>query len=338
MREGVWGFVLERIVSGEQLMLADEQRQAYRLQLRELQANHIRLQHACSRILSALAQAGIPTICMRGLAVIERYYGDQGALRPVSDIDLLIDRERMLDAKQVLWDIGFRPDHAYRNIYMRGDLTVDLHYEPIGIERIRSWQHITSLRTSDFFECAEAGTLASAEALLLKPSVELPYLCFHALKHSFERLIWLYDIALMARSVDCEGKWDNVLKGIREHGLERPCFYALSYVKEHLCAPVPDIVLESIRPEMSRVERGLFRRHMAHEVIPYLAERLFARMQPDFRHRIEFWRETIYPRYEIRQQIAGTGCVRCNFIRKRLKQLLKGVWQFVREGVALARF
>jgi hypothetical protein len=61
-------------------------------------------------------------------------------------------------------------------------------------------------------------------------------------------------------------------------------------------------------------------------------------MQPDFRHRIEFWRETIYPRYEVREQVAaGSGCVKCNFTRKRLKQVFHAAWLLTKEGFSLLR-
>jgi len=165
----------------------------------------------------------------------------------------------------------------------------------------------------------------------------LPYLCFHALKHSFERLIWLYDIKLLAEQVAKRDEWGEVASGIAEYKLERPCFYALSYVKTHMQAPVPDELLQHIQPDMGFVETRLFRRFMKHEIIPYLAERLFSRMLPDFARRVAFWKETIYPREEVRKQIAGGGCVKCNFIRTRLKQLLKASWAFSKEWFLMLR-
>jgi len=305
--------------------------------VREQAAWSLRIKHAARQVFEALNRAEIPFVCMRGVAVVEALYGDLAPLRPISDIDILLDGELMLDAKQALWDIGFRPDQTYRNIYSRGDIHIDLHHEPLGIERVQSWKYLTSLRTPDFFNYSQQGELAGEAARLLHPRVNLPYLCFHAMKHSFERLIWLYDIALLCNSVAEDGLWEEVFEAIREYRLERPCFYALSYVKAHMGANVPEAMLESIKPTMGFVEKRLFRRHMNHQVIPYLAERLFARMQPDFRHRIEFWRETIYPRYEVREQIAGSGCVKCNFTRKRLKQLFRAAWVFTKEGFFLLR-
>ena len=337
MHEGVDGLLLPMIEAIDTDEIDVEVRDAYRLRLREKQANYLRNNHVCAQVLSALNVANIPVICMRGLAVSSRLYGEAAHLRPQSDIDLLFHAEQMMDAKQVLWDIGFRPDHAYRNIFVRGDVSLDLHDEPLGIERIQAWQHLTPLRAPDFFTSAEQGELAGESALLIGINVELPYLCFHAMKHSFERLIWLYDIALLANKVNSDGAWEEVLAGIQQYGLQRPCFYALSYAYKHLDATVPEHVLDALQPAMGFVERRLFSRFMRHEIIPFLAERLFARMMPDFKHRLEFWRETIYPRYEVRQQMANGGCVKCSFIRTRLKQVFKASVGFMREGWLLLK-
>ncbi|MFQ5581010.1 MAG: nucleotidyltransferase family protein [Mariprofundaceae bacterium] len=335
MREGMDQLLWSAMQQQREIAADHEFREASEANQYHQAAQFLRRRHACGQVLSALRRTGIPVLCMRGLAVSEPLYGENAPLRPQSDIDLLLSEARMLDAKQALWDIGFRPHQSYRNIYFRGDIMLDLHHEPLGMERIRAWQYLTPLRASDFFKYAEEGELAGEKALLVSPRVHLPYLCFHALKHSFERLIWLYDIALLANSIDAAGQWDEVLAGIREYRLQRPCYYALAYVGEYLGASVPERLLNDIRPDMGFIERRLFARHMNHEVIPYLAERLFARMQPDFSHRLAFWCETIYPRYEVRQQMAQGGCVKCNFIRKRLKQLLKAGWQFLREGASL---
>ncbi len=297
---------------------------------------HLRIKNALSQILTALDEAKLPVLVMRGQALAETLYR-QPYTRPQSDIDLIFEPAHALQAKQVLWDIGFRPDSVYASMFVRGDIQVDVHTEPLGIERIQAWQYLTPLRAKDFFKYAQEGELAGEKALLLQPRVNLPYLCFHALKHSFERLVWLYDIALLANDITAKHQWDEVVQGIEDYKLERPCFYALSYAKAHLGADVPEGILNHICPDMGFIERRLFKRHMHHEVIPYLAERLFARMQPDFKHRIAFWKETIYPRYEVRAQMANGGCVKCSFIRKRLRQMMKAGLGIFRESFAILR-
>jgi len=300
-------------------------------------ADALRLRNATSRILRAYREANIPIICMRGVAVSETLY-PQSFLRPHTDIDILFDKKHLLMAKQVAGNVlRYRPINAYPMLFKLGDIPLDLHIEPIGAERIQAWKHITPLNTEDFFKYAEQGTLAGEDALIVHARVMLPYLCFHALKHSFERLIWLYDIKLLATQINAQGLWDEVLEGIQAYKLERPCFYALSYVQAHMDTDVPEHILNTIQPKMGMIEKRLFKRFMQHEHIPYMAERLFARMLPSWTQRLAFWRETIYPREEVRAQIAGGGCVKCNFIRTRLKQIARALWAFTKETVYLIR-
>ena len=300
-------------------------------------AEALRLKNTTSRVLRAYNEANIPIICMRGVAVSETLY-PQSYLRPHTDIDILFDKKHLMMAKQVAGNnLHFRPINAYPMLFKLGNIPLDLHIEPIGSERIQAWKHITPLEADDFFKYAEEGKLAGEKALLVHPRVMLPYLCFHALKHSFVRLIWLYDIALLSKQVTEQNLWEDVLQGIHEYKLERPCYYAFSYVKAHMNAPIPDYILEQTKPKMGFVEKRLFKRFINHEVIPYMAERLFARMLPTFKHQLEYWKETIYPRPEIRAQIAGGGCVKCNFIRTRLKQIGKALWLFTKEAAHIIR-
>ncbi|RME83977.1 MAG: hypothetical protein D6771_05110, partial [Zetaproteobacteria bacterium] len=265
-----------------------------------------------------LEKAGIRFLLLRGPAVGIRHWRDP-VLRPFGDLDLLVAPESFRAAKDALWNIGFRPDRVYAHLFVRGDVQLDLHREPLGIDRIRSWARLTPLRFDELWEHHESIVLEGCTVPVPAMERELAYLCFHALKHSFERLVWLWDIALAARAMD-EDRWQAFLAFVRAMRLERPCFYALSYAQAHLAAPVPDAVLGEIRPRMGRIEARLFARVMRHDVPPFLAERVFSRMQPGLAAKIAFWRETIWPAYEVRAQIAGSGCVKCNFIRKRLKQ------------------
>ncbi|MDQ7003457.1 MAG: nucleotidyltransferase family protein [Ghiorsea sp.] len=300
-------------------------------------ADALRLKHATSRVLRAYHDANIPIICMRGLAVSEQLY-PKSYLRPHTDIDILFDKKHLLMAKQVAGSVlHYRPINAYPMLFKLGDIPLDLHIEPIGSERIQAWKHITPLHADDFFKFSQDGKIAGEDAKIVDPRVMLPYLCFHALKHSFERLIWLYDIALLAKKIEEQSQWDEVLEGIVEYRLERPCFYALSYVEAHMNTPIPAFILEQTQPKMGFIEKRLFKRFMNHEIIPYMAERLFARMLPSVRLRISFWRETIYPREEIRAQVAGGGCVKCNFIRTRLKQITRALWAMSREIIQIIR-
>ena len=319
-REGV-GACLWHALEGRIALDADVFDTHVRQPLRVQTTQALRQRRALGELLAAMSERDIPCFVLRGASLAETLY-DRPALRPQTDIDLLVAGADLAAAASAAGDIGFRALPEHPQLLLRADgALLDLHADPLDMDRIRAWSHLTPLRTEDFFAEAREGRLANAPALLAPDELLMPYLCFHAMKHSFERLIWLWDIALLARRIEARGDWDAVLAGARRWRLERPCYYALAYAAHHLDAPVPDPVLAELAPRMDWRERALFARVMAHEVVPFLAERLFARMMPDARTRLAFWRETIVPRESVRRQIAdGEGCARCQFIRKRLAQ------------------
>lgn len=70
-------------------------------------------------------QVGIQPLVLKGLALAYKYYPDP-ALRPVSDIDLLLKKEDILPALRVLADVGYRvkfPDPNLR--VLPNELTAD---------------------------------------------------------------------------------------------------------------------------------------------------------------------------------------------------------------------
>jgi len=289
--------------------------------LRSQTATVLLMQTLAENALSALAHADIPCLILRGQALAETLYQPTSS-RPQTDIDILVPDDMGDITGKVLTQAGWLPIQTHPHLFMRNGILLDIHIEPLGIDRIQAWEHLTPLRAHDFFAHTTTEVLANVNTLLVHPRVNLPYLCFHAMKHSFNQLIWLWDIALLSHKVEKKGQWPEVAAGIHCYHLERPVFYALSYVHQHLNAPVPEHLLETIQPSMDWRERRIFSGFMRHEQIPFLAERLFARMQPDFAHRLMFWKETIFPRLEIRQQIDEDDAEQSNFLHKRFGQIV----------------
>jgi len=174
--EGVSGLLFARLhVRGDEL--PDSTRRFVAQILREQGAWALRMRHGAARIFASLNRAGIPFLCMRGLSLAERLYGELAPLRPQSDIDLLLPPAKLDEARVLLLNTGFGAVPDYPNLLTRGDLTLDLHSEPLGIERIIAWQHLTPLRSDHFFASASAATLAGEPALIASPAIELPYGC-----------------------------------------------------------------------------------------------------------------------------------------------------------------
>ena len=304
--------------------------------LRGQLAHTLMLRTVAAEVLRLFADAGVDVVMLRGQAVADVLYSPP-TLRPQTDIDLLLREEDIQQAGEVLAGAGFASLPHHPLLFARGKVLLDVHTEPLGIERIASWALLTPLRAGDFFTHASSGSLLGVPAILPDAAVTLPYLCFHAMKHSFERLLWLWDIALLAGSIDVADGWEEVRAGIEAYALQRPCFYALSYANAHLAAKVPQSLLDELRPPMGWRERSMFLRFMQHEQVPFLAERVFARMQPDALHRLAFWRETIWPSADVRRQVDADPSARGGFAGKRLVQISRAALLFLRELTALYR-
>ena len=333
-REGVLALLWQRLEAAA----TDMDRQTVAPHLRQQATRFLQCQQATRQALAVAARHDIPVICLRGQALAQGLYGSP-LLRPQSDVDILVNPAHLKRLSDVLLADAFQPVPSCPALFRHGQILLDVHVDPIGIARIAARAHMTSLRATDFFRHATPGTLCGQPVLYPASEIMLPYLCLHALKHSFDRLIWLWDIALLAQRISEEGEWQEVQAGIVRFQLQRPCFFALSYVRRHMDASVPEALLHAIRPDMDWREQSLLARFLAHDIPPYLAERMFARMIPETRRRLDFWRETIFPAGEVRQQFSGTSdCAGCNFIRDRLGRMLRLCGQAWGEAVALLRY
>ncbi len=333
-REGVLALLWQRL----EAVATDTDRQTVAPHLRQQAARFLQCQQATRQALAIAARHDIPVICLRGQALALALYS-RPLLRPQSDVDILVNPADLERLSRALQADTFMPVPSCPALFRHGQILLDVHVDPVGIARIAARAHMTSLRATDFFRHATPGTLCEQPVLRPAAGIMLPYLCLHALKHSFNRLIWLWDIALLARRISGDGGWHDVQAGIIRFRLQRPCFFALSYVRRHMAASVPETVLHTIRPEMDWREQSLLARFLAHDIPPYLAERVFARMIPETGRRIDFWRETIFPSGEVRKQFSGTSdCAGCNFIRDRLRRMLRMCGQVWREAAALLRY
>lgn len=107
-------------------------------------ARNLVLLAECSRIQGALARRGIPSVALKGAAMIAAHYPLPGA-RHVSDLDLLVPRARLADALAALahegpalrayFDHGGRPARASAHVLpfdTAGGVSCELHFQVPG--------------------------------------------------------------------------------------------------------------------------------------------------------------------------------------------------------------
>jgi Uncharacterised nucleotidyltransferase len=146
--------------------------------------------------LTAFHCNGIPVISLKGPWLAQRLYGDV-SLRTCRDLDLLVRRRDILFAEELLAKIGFVPAghrQDYERPWHRDDVRVELHHD------------VENPLAFDFdIESAWRRSLISSfqgiPTRLLAPSDELLFLCLHGVRHRFERLSHIVDLAFAFRLI-----------------------------------------------------------------------------------------------------------------------------------------
>ncbi|MBI3927722.1 MAG: nucleotidyltransferase family protein [Armatimonadetes bacterium] len=149
------------------------------------------------------ARLGLECVVLKGASLLATVYGDALGLRPMSDIDLLLRPGDLEAARRALQEVGFVPLSINAMCLMRDRHVIDLHTNPLSrlspafrypLDSL--WQRRRQL----------AGMPEAVRGLA--PEDQFLQLAVHGLKHSFHRLIWLVDLALVYREIQ-PGRLDS---------------------------------------------------------------------------------------------------------------------------------
>jgi hypothetical protein len=200
-------------------------------------------------IAELLLSHGIPALPYKGplLAAIE--YGNL-ALRSFCDLDILVRREDVLRARDLLVARGYEPEHrlspAHEKVWMctgdainlrRADLdvTVELHWEVVPrrlcvpFDNDRLWAQ------------AQIVSLGGREVRTLSPENLLLVLCVHGAKHRWSRMIWIRDVAAVVTN-HADLDWQDLIGEARRMGVERMLLVGLRLASEVAGCELPNHV------------------------------------------------------------------------------------------------
>jgi hypothetical protein len=167
-------------------------------------------QRELARTLSALAAAGIGAICIKGAAIAHTHYR-RPEMRPRLDTDLLIAPDARDETTRVLQAAGYD-----RPVETDGDLcTSQVHLMRADSAEIDHqldvhWRFSNVLALAGVLTYADVAARActlpqiSGEALAPCAMHSLLVACVHRVAHHRDsaNLLWLYDVALLADSLD----------------------------------------------------------------------------------------------------------------------------------------
>jgi hypothetical protein len=230
------------------------------------------------RILTALDEAGIAVIVLKGAALAATVYEDIG-LRPMGDLDLLVREEEFQEALDVLLSIGYMqepmPHQEFNrqigyNVHLWREsnpiLKVELHWLLVAggdvwfgssmewlSDATGGWEsRVDRLLYRDFNNVLEL----SFEASLLYMSAHL------MLQHGLEqaRLLWFFDIHQLIGHAATRANWEKLVE--HAQGSQWTSALRATLTQTHLLleTTLPEEVISDLsqRESLSSKDEGLF--------------------------------------------------------------------------------
>lgn len=254
------------------------------------------------RLLPDLGAAGVDVFVLKGAALLHTLYGDPG-LRPMTDVDLLVDESRRDALATTLHDAGYRRAPFYPDTFSNGVTVLDVHDHLLGAERIHSRAEIFATGQRALLADYRTLQVGDCPAKALGAPQEVLYMCLHLLKHNAERLLWLIEInELVDRLHDNE--WETLTRLAAETGQERPvrqvAFLARLLLEDQATARLR---LCAEQPRLGRFERRVLSRRACRGSLPIWAPLVYFSPQRGVRRRFVSMFESLFPRPAILRQI-----------------------------------
>ncbi|MDO8527130.1 MAG: nucleotidyltransferase family protein [Deltaproteobacteria bacterium] len=212
------------------------------------------------RVLRALHTARIPVLLHKGIFLMEDLYADIG-IRAMTDVDLLVPQEFLGAAEMQLRRLGFRQEGS-GECWSDPIVLVDLHTDLNNTRRFHRLHPNPDRRIRKMWQQAQPYLFEGIPVLVLSMEDQLIALCFHlAFNHHLQGPLWLADIHRFLKKYKNRIDWEKISLLAREYEQTKSVFYSLKYLKENWQTPVPEDILEKLRPTTQQImEKWIVRR------------------------------------------------------------------------------
>ena len=285
--------------------------------------------------LQALHEAGVPVIVMKGTALACSHYADP-ALRTRADTDLLVPEESQDHVTRTLEACGFARERGvptYQSTFTHHAAggaahSLDVHW------RINNSELLSQLFTHEALWRSSVALPRLSDIARRPRDVDcLLIACMHRATHRHyayrvdgeahhdpDRLIWFYDMHLLAMAFDAAA-WTEFTDAARSKGLASVALEALRLTREFLGTPIPAHVLErlDVEPWRERAARYLDSRSLSRTWMDLSA-------MPSWSRRWRWIRERCFPPADYmhaKYPLARIDCLPCLYARRAMA----GVWK-----------
>lgn len=252
-RHGVAPLLYRRLESACPEAVPEDVIGSLRDHFRANSARNLLLTGELLRLLEAFGARGIPTVPYKGPVLAASAYGNL-ALREFIDLDILVHREDVAKAREVLVSMGYRARYrltrAQEEAFLRskyehpftredGKVVVEIHWE-------LAERHFLSFNNERLWGALEPVALGGKDVPTFSPEDTLLILCVHGAQHAWERLGWICDVAELIRVRQEDMRWDEVMAQASALGGERMLFLGLCLASDLLGVTAPERVAQRV--------------------------------------------------------------------------------------------
>lgn len=277
------------------------------------------------KICAVMREAGIPMVILKNGGIMTDIVADAAAC-PMEDIDSFVRKNDFLRAHQILIDNGFV--FRFRSEYEReelesafadgsteyyidmpdgGQMWFELSWRAVAGRWIRPDKEPTCDELFERFYYSNGTDVG-----ILSPEDNLLQVCVHTAKHSYVRSPGLrlhldVDRIVSNKQID----WQVFLDRVEKAHLKTAVYYSLLIPKNLFSTPVPDEVLNRLKPKRAkarRIEKLLKKSGLMHPVGRKFSKLEFLRFQTSLYDSVGDMIRVIYPSYSWYKQRYGIKC------------------------------
>lgn len=223
-------------------------------------------QRNLQQVLQRLAAQNIFSLLLKGTPLSHLYYPDS-SLRPRCDTDLLIKKEDLQKVDAILAECGYSRNNSVSGNFIRHQFLFSKSgSESVGCDLDVHWKIsnptlFADILTFDELQSDSIGILSlSKHARTLSRVDSLLIACLHRVAHhsNNERLIWLYDIHLLAKDLN-ENEFQEFCERATQKKIMTICWNGLLAARSWFNTNLPQHQsnFDSVEPSAQYLRAGL---------------------------------------------------------------------------------
>lgn len=262
----------------------------------DLVSNTYRI-NAVKDLETRLSGEKIPVLIIKGMALIKGVYPDPG-MRPMEDIDAVIRLKDYHAVEKILISCGYATKPGYPLMFEKKGITIDLHTDLFHTHRIQSRKYLCPLDMEQVWENSLPWEDGFSWVRRPDNADHFIFLCHHMIKHSFSKLMWLYDARQILIHQGTEGL-QKLARLSAKYRQQRPMGYVLYLLEKMLGYKSQDSALAGYCRQLTWFEKQILNIRVKSASMGDLGNVLWMFCLPGFKQRLLYAEETLFPKKEV---------------------------------------